>query len=62
MFGTDAANLEEMYGTVKFTRRILAEVLAEKIESGFLIQVAALLIAKRVLFTNAAELYGIGDH
>jgi predicted TIM-barrel fold metal-dependent hydrolase len=59
MFGTDAANLEEMYGVSKFTRRILAEVLAEKIESGFLSEAPALRIARRILYTNAVELYGL---
>ncbi len=62
MFGTDAANLEEMYGTVKITRRIMAEVLAEKIESGFLTEGPALRIARRILYTNAVELYGLEKH
>jgi len=59
MFGTDSANLEEMYGTVKFTRRILAEVLAEKVERGFLTEKVALQTARRILYTNAIELYGL---
>lgn len=61
MFGTDSANLEEMYGTVKFTRRILAEVLAEKVERGFLTEQVALQIARRILYTNALELYGLAS-
>ncbi len=61
MFGTDCANLEETYGTAKFTRRILAEVLAEKIESGYLTEGPALAIARRILNTNAMELYGLKD-
>jgi hypothetical protein len=61
MMGTDSANLEEMYGTVKFTRRILTEVLAEKIESGFLTEKVALQIARRILYTNGMELYGIEE-
>lgn len=61
MFGTDCANLEETYGTVKFTRQILAEVLAEKIESGFLTEPMALQAARRILSTNALELYGLKD-
>jgi hypothetical protein len=65
MFGSDSANLEEMYGTVKFTRRVLAEVLAEKVESGFLTEKVALQIAHRILHTNAMELYNLeksSDH
>ncbi len=60
MFGSDAANLEELYGVVKFTRRILAEVLAEKIDSGYLTMPVALQVARRVLHDNAVELYGLG--
>ncbi|MGH7496380.1 MAG: amidohydrolase family protein [bacterium] len=59
MFGTDTANLEEFYGTAKFIRTILAEVLAEKIASGFLTEEIALQIARRILSTNALELYEI---
>jgi hypothetical protein len=59
MFGTDSANLEEMYGTVKFTRRVLAEVLAEKVESGFFTEEVALQIARRILYANAMELYNL---
>lgn len=61
MFGTDCANLEETYGTAKFTRRILAEVLAEKIASGYLTEGPALAIAKRILHTNAMELYALRE-
>ena len=61
MFGTDAANLEELYGTAKFTRRILADVLAEKIENGFLTEESALSIARRILHTNGIELYELKD-
>ncbi len=61
MFGTDCANLEETYGTAKFTRRVLAEVLADKIESGYLTEGPALAIARRIMNTNAMELYGLKD-
>jgi hypothetical protein len=61
MLGTDTANLEELYGTVKITRHILAEVLAEKIESGLWTEEVAMQIARRVLCTNAMELYHLKD-
>ena len=57
LIGTDTANLEELYGTVKITRRVLAEVLAEKVQSGFWTEAVALQVARRVLYTNAVELY-----
>ena len=59
MFGTDTANLEEMYGCIKFTRRIMAEVCAEKIESGFWTEPVALQAARRVLYQNAVDMYGL---
>jgi predicted TIM-barrel fold metal-dependent hydrolase len=59
MMGTDTASLEGMYATVKFTRRVLAEVLADKIESGYLSEEVALQAARRVLHDNAAALYGL---
>jgi predicted TIM-barrel fold metal-dependent hydrolase len=59
--GTDTANLEEMYGTVKFTRRVLAGVLAEKVAGGYLTEEVALAVARRVLHDNAMALYGLTD-
>ena len=59
MIGSDAANLEELYGTVKITRRILAEVMAEKIQSGYWTEEVALEAARRVLYQNAVDLYGL---
>jgi len=47
MFGTDSANLEE--------------VLAEKVEGGFLTEQVALQIARRILYSNALELYGLAS-
>lgn len=59
MLGTDTANLEELYGTVKITRRVVAEVLAEKIESGLWTEEVAMNAARRLLYANAVELYGL---
>jgi len=61
VIGTDTANLEEFYGTLKFTRRVLAEVLAEKVAGGFLTESVALDVARRVLHDNAMALYGLKD-
>jgi len=59
--GSDTANLEEMYGTIKFTRRVLAQVLAEKVEGGFMTEEVALRLAERIMYKNAMELYGLKD-
>ena len=61
MLGTDTASLEGMYGTVKFTRRVLAEVLADKIEKGYWTEEVALQAARRILYHNAVDLYGLED-
>ena len=61
MMGTDTANLEEMYGTIKFTRRVLANALAKKVFNGYLTEEVALDSARRALSTNAMELYGLKD-
>jgi predicted TIM-barrel fold metal-dependent hydrolase len=59
--GSDTANLEEMYGTIKFTRRVLAEVLADKVRNGYLTEDLALALGRRVLHTNGMELYGLKE-
>lgn len=61
MMGTDTANLEEMYGTIKFTRRALANALAKKVANGYLTEEVALDSARRVLAGNAMKLYGLKD-
>jgi len=61
LMGSDTANLEEMYGTIKFTRRVLANVLAGKVRGGFLTEGVALSLARRVLHDNGMALYGIKE-
>ena len=61
MMGSDTANLEEMYGTIKWTRKILASVLAKKVAGGYISEEVALNLGRRVLSTNAMELYGLKD-
>ena len=61
LMGSDTANLEEMYGTIKWTRKVLAAALAKKVAGGFLSEEAALKLGRRVLSTNAMDLYGLKD-
>ncbi len=57
VFGTDSANLEELYAASQITRRILAEHMAEQVERGTWSEEVALQAARRVLYLNATELY-----
>ena len=57
MWGPDAHHVEGIYGATEFTRRCLAEALAEKVERGELREVDALPIGQEVMRDNALELF-----
>jgi predicted TIM-barrel fold metal-dependent hydrolase len=57
MWGADCNHAEGIYGATEFTRRCLAEVLAEKVERGDLLEEHALRIGKQILRDNALELF-----
>ena len=57
MWGADAHHVEGIYGATEFTRRCLAEALAEKVERGELREIDALLIGQQVMRDNALELF-----
>ena len=57
MWGADCNHAEGIYGATEMTRRCLAEVLAEKIESGDLKEEFALKIGKQILRDNALKLF-----
>ena len=57
MWGADAHHVEGIYGATEFTRRCLAEALAEKVERGELSEPQALHIGQQVLRDNALELF-----
>ena len=57
MWGADCNHPEGIYGATEFTRRCLAEVLAEKIDRGDLKQEHALRIGKQILRDNALQLF-----
>ena len=58
-FGGDCLFLEGSYGHAVMARRVVSEVLCEKIESGYLSEDEARHIAVRILRDNAIELYGL---
>jgi hypothetical protein len=57
MWGADAHHVEGVYGAAEFTRRCLAEALAEKVERGELREADALRIGQQVTRDNALELF-----
>jgi hypothetical protein len=57
MSGADCNHAEGIYGATVFTRRCLAEVLADKVEQGGLLEEHAMRIGKQTLRDNALELF-----
>ena len=57
MWGADCNHAEGIYGATEFTRRCLAEVLAEKVDRGDLLEEHADRIGRQVLRDNALELF-----
>jgi hypothetical protein len=57
MWGADCNHAEGIYGATEFTRRCIAEVLAEKVDRGDLIEEHALRIGRQILRDNALELF-----
>jgi predicted TIM-barrel fold metal-dependent hydrolase len=57
MWGADAHHVEGIYGATEFTRRCLAEALAEKVERGELREDHALRIGRQIMRENALEIF-----
>jgi predicted TIM-barrel fold metal-dependent hydrolase len=57
MWGADCNHAEGIYGATEFTRRCLAEVLAEKVDNGDLTEAHARRIGRQILRDNALELF-----
>ena len=57
MWGGDCNHAEGIYGATEFTRRCVAEVLAEKIDRGDLREDHALRIGRQILRDNALALF-----
>jgi len=57
LWGADCNHAEGIYGATEFTRRCLAEVLAEKVERGDLVEEHALRIGRQILRDNALKLF-----
>ena len=57
MWGADVHHVEGVYGATEFTRRCLAEALAEKVERGELREEDARRIGRQILHDNALVLF-----
>ena len=58
-WGADCAVVEETYGTFLTARRVLAQVLADKVGEGFISRGEGEQIARMILRENAKKLYHI---
>jgi predicted TIM-barrel fold metal-dependent hydrolase len=58
-WGSDAWTSEEALGALLAFQHVLARVLAEKIESGYLNREDAELFARKVMYENAEKTYGL---
>src|SRR5262249_33935297 len=57
MWGADCTHAEGIYGATEFTRRCLAEALAEKVDGGELSETIAERIGRQIMRDNALELF-----
>lgn len=57
LWGADCNHAEGIYGATEFTRRCLAEVLAEKVDAGDLLEEHAEQIGRQILRENALALF-----
>jgi predicted TIM-barrel fold metal-dependent hydrolase len=57
LWGADCNHAEGIYGATEITRRCLAEVLAEKIDRGDLLEEHAMRIGRQILRDNALGLF-----
>lgn len=57
LWGSDCQHAEGVYGATEFTRRCLAEVLAEKVDRGQLLEEHAERIGRQILRDNALALF-----
>jgi predicted TIM-barrel fold metal-dependent hydrolase len=57
MWGADCNHAEGIYGATETTRRCIAEVLAEKVDAGALLEEHALRIGRQILRDNALKLF-----
>jgi predicted TIM-barrel fold metal-dependent hydrolase len=60
MLGGDNWHVEETYGAMRTARRLIAEVLEEKVAGGYFGRSSAERLARRMLHDNAREFFRLG--
>ncbi len=58
-FGGDYNTVEKVYGHLTLARQNIAAVLADKIETGAMSRAEASLVARRLMFDNPRDFYGL---
>ncbi len=58
MIGGDNWHVEETYGAIHLTRRLIGEVLQDKVESGYFQPDDAQRLARKILNENASQFFG----
>ncbi len=58
-FGGDYNTVEKIYGHLTLARQNIAAVLADKIETGAMSRSEASLVARRLMFDNPRDFYGL---
>jgi len=62
LWGADSYRvLEGVLGQLLYFKRILAEVLAQKIEDGYFDEDSALELAEKILYKNVCDFFALGD-
>ena len=58
-FGGDAMVVENVYSELIRAKKIISDVLCNKVREGYISESEAKMIAKMILHDNAAKLYGL---
>ena len=61
-FGGDCVSVEMSYAHARMARKVVARVLAEKVEEGYMSEEEALALARKILRDNPAHLYGLPQY
>ncbi|NQT15641.1 MAG: amidohydrolase family protein [Planctomycetes bacterium] len=59
MFGGDTWHVEETYGAIRLMRRLIGEVLQEKVEAGYFGAADAERLARRIFHENASRFFAL---
>jgi hypothetical protein len=59
MIGGDNWHVEETYGTIQLMRRLIGEVLQEKVDNGYFFADDAKRLARKILSDNASQFFGL---